>query len=250
MTSSIAYKDDFERVKRFQNIIISRATGGEKYDREYKELRDYFEKDNSLWDLMPSFIRINSDLQQFWMFIKNEFPSYNQRRKYINNKFNKIFIYLESNKEYPPDPEINRELFVFDQGEIFSTWKKSLERRYNDPSGAITASKTLIESVCKQILDKEKREYGRNINTPALYKKTAECLNLSPGQHSEEVFKKILGSCSTIVDSLSNIRNQLGDAHGQGVVRSQPAPRHAALAVNLAGALAMFLVQTYQANHA
>ena len=240
MNFKTTYMNDFERAKKLQNIIISRATGGREYDEEYIKLRNYFEQDISLWELMPSFVRINSDLQQFWMFIKNEFPSYHERRTYINDGFQDIFVRLDKNKNSPADPEINNVLFAFDQDEVFSIWQKALDRRYNDPSGAITASKTLIESICKQILDKKNIIYERSINTYALYKKTAECLNLSPNQYSEKIFRNILGSCSNIVNSLSNIRNQLGDAHGQGVVSPQPAPRHAALAVNLAGAMAMF----------
>ncbi len=36
---------------------------------------------------------------------------------------------------------------------ITETWRKALDRRHDDPDGAITAARSLLESVCKRILD-------------------------------------------------------------------------------------------------
>ena len=81
-----------------------------------------------------------------------------------------------------------------------------------------------------------------------LYKLTAKELNLAPEKHGEKLFKQILGGCSGIVNGLGSLRNKLGDAHGKGRKPVKPQARHAELAVNLAGAMALFLVSTYQAN--
>ena len=81
-----------------------------------------------------------------------------------------------------------------------------------------------------------------------LYKLTAKELNLAPEQHSENIFKQILGGCSGIVNGLGSLRNKLGDAHGQGRNPVKPQARHAELAVNLAGTMALFLVSIYEAN--
>ncbi|MYG04596.1 MAG: abortive infection family protein, partial [Acidobacteriia bacterium] len=64
-------------------------------------------------------------------------------------------------------------------------------------------------------------------------------------QHTEPVFKNILGNCQSVVGNLAAIRNKLGDAHGQGRRQVRPRPRHAELAVNLAGSMAMFLISTW-----
>ncbi|WP_245932976.1 abortive infection family protein [Caballeronia novacaledonica] len=39
--------------------------------------------------------------------------------------------------------------------------------------------------------------------------------------------------------------NKLGDAHSLGPLRARPSPRHAELAANLSGAMATFLVPTW-----
>ena len=64
-------------------------------------------------------------------------------------------------------------------------------------------------------------------------------------QHTEDTFKAILGSCQNVVNSLGTLKNKVGDAHGQGRKPLRPSKRHATLAVNPAGAMATFLVETY-----
>lgn len=83
-----------------------------------------------------------------------------------------------------------------------------------------------------------------------LYAATARTLNLAPDQHIEDIFKRILGGCHSVVDGLGATRNRLSDAHGRGKAAVRPPPRHAASAVNLAGAMATFLVETWMARRA
>jgi hypothetical protein len=95
--------------------------------------------------------------------------------------------------------------------------------------------------VCKHILDDRFASYdGNSIELHELYKLVAKELKLSPDQHNEQVFKQILGGCSGIVSGLGTLRNRLGDAHGKGKLPVKPAPRHAELAVNIAGSISKF----------
>jgi hypothetical protein len=47
---------------------------------------------------------------------------------------------------------------------------------------------------------------------------------------------------------LAKVLKLAPDAHSSGPKRARPKPRHAELAVNLAGAMATFLVSTWQAR--
>ena len=84
---------------------------------------------------------------------------------------------------------------------------------------------------------------------PDLYKLTSKELNIAPSQHTEDIFKQILGGVSSVVNGLGALRNRLGDAHGKGKAQIRPAQRHAQLAVNLAGATALFLIETWQSKY-
>lgn len=74
----------------------------------------------------------------------------------------------------------------------------------------------------------------------------AKALNLAPDQHSEEPIKTILGGAMNLVNGIGTLRNRMSDSHGRGgKLPVKPSPRHASLAVNTAGAVATFLVETY-----
>jgi hypothetical protein len=132
-----------------------------------------------------------------------------------------------------------------DTAGINDVWQKALDRRHEDPEGAITAARTLLESVCKHILEECGVEYSEKDDLPKLYGMASKELNLAPSQHTEKAFKRILGGAHSVVDRLANLRNRLGDAHGQGKRPVKPLPRHAELAVNMAGSMASFLSATF-----
>ena len=148
----------------------------------------------------------------------------------------------------PADQLISKSLISFDEAGVHQAWEKALERRGSDPEGAVTAAKTLLETVCKHIIDDAGGSYGDNDDLPKLYHTAAEHLNLAPSQHTEPLFKTILGNCHSVVGTLAGLCNKLGDAHGQGKKQVRLLPRHAELAVNLAGSVATFLVSTWNAR--
>ncbi|WP_247891815.1 abortive infection family protein [Azospirillum argentinense] len=150
--------------------------------------------------------------------------------------------------EAPADAVISEALAAFDEASVHAAWTKALERRATHPEGAITSARTLLETVCKHIIEDAGGTYGEKDELPKLYRTAAEHLNLAPDQHTEEVFKAILGNCQSVVNSLASIRNKLSDAHGRGRRAARPLPRHAELAVNLAGTMATFLVSTWRAR--
>jgi hypothetical protein len=242
----MVHSETLVKVDRLRNVVVARATGGDANDGEYKQLREELMQDSTTKALLPRFIRSYRDLSEFWSFIKSEFSHYDERRRYIWNGFAPLIAHLEVTSASPPDRTVSDLLEKLDEEHVHLLWERALERRNEDPSGAITAARALVESVCKTILDEVGVGYPDSCDLPKLYYMTAEQLTLAPGQHTEEVFKQILGGCQAVVGGLSSVRNRLGDAHGQGKYPVRPAPRHAELAVNLAGTMATFLVRTWE----
>jgi hypothetical protein len=95
-------------------------------------------------------------------------------------------------------------------------------------------------------LDESGIAYDEKDDLPKLYRLAAERLKLSPSQHTEQIFKQILGGCKSVVEGLGALRNKLSDAHGKGKKSARPSPRHAQLAVNLAGSMATFIASTWE----
>jgi len=148
----------------------------------------------------------------------------------------------------PADRGISAALSAFDAATIHERWQEALERRASDPRGAITVARTLLEDTCKWLLTESRQTFADEADLPVLYRQLAKSLYLAPDEHTEQVFKQILGSCQSIVEAIGALRNKLGDAHSQGPKRARPQARHAELAVNLAGTMATFLIATWEAR--
>ena len=239
--------NDFEKAEYFLSMLLSHSTGGDAEDSHYLQIRQQFLSNPHYSELIPRWVKTNRSLDQFWQFIKNKFSTYAERREFLYNELDPLLEYMETKQTLPAAKSIDEVLGRFDSEGIHYAWQKALERKVQDPEGAITISRSILESVCKHILHGLCIEFNEtNIELSELYKLTAKELNLSPDQHSEKIFKQILGGCSGIVNGLGTLRNKHGDAHGSSPSRVKPKPRHAELAVNLAGTMALFLISTYE----
>lgn len=242
--------NDYEKAEYLQNLIVTSSTGGMASDSDYSILRAYFLESAEYEALLPDFVRTKRDLRQFWSFIKPKFSTYAERREFIWESFNPLLSYLESGTKNAVSKGISENKFSkYGVSTIHRDIHKALVRVKNDPEGAITLSRTILETVCKFIADKEGIHYSDTTELSVLYKSVAKDLKLSSDQHSEEVFRQILGGCSAVVNGLGTLRNRLGDAHGKSSKIIRPAARHAELAVNLAGSMAVFLLETYEVRN-
>lgn len=234
-----------EDVESLQNMLVARATGSYPAESDYAEIRERLLYDPVVAPRLPRFVKTCRSIGQFWAYIQKQDTGYQGRREHIWAKFNPLLEYLEQGARAPADDDVAATLDSLDPKGISALWRRALARRSADPEGAITAARSLLESVCKLILDEMQVPYPDTADLPQLYNLAASQLNLAPAQHSEDVFKRILGGCKTVVDGLAAVRNRFGDAHGKGKQPVRPAPRHAELAVNLAGAMASFLAATW-----
>lgn len=234
----------YDEVELLQNLLVSHATGGREDAADYTRLRQMVLAEPALESLIPLFLRTSRSLGQYWQFIKNKFGTYAERRTYLWDEFRPMLELLERGSLTPSDNIVSNAIEQFDSSHVQAAWSKALDRRASDPEGAITMARTLLESVCKHILEGTSVQYEDSPDLTKLYRQTAEHLQLAPSQHTEQVFRQILGGCTAVVEGLGSLRNRLSDSHGKGKAGVKPAPRHAELAVNLAGALAVYLLAT------
>jgi len=239
------FSSDYDRANALVNLLVERATGGSPDEFEFAELRRYFVEHPEVSSYLPTWFPTKRSVSQFWNFIQTKFPSYRERRAFLTSEFEPLLSRLETGATSPAEEDITKGLAAFNSDEISRAWRRALSRASVDPEGAITAARNLLETVMKHILDARFVDYDHDgIEISELYKKTASELGLAPEQHQEQIFKQILGGCSGIVSGLGALRNKLGDAHGKGIARVRPSERHAKLAINLAGSMALFLVET------
>lgn len=239
-------KELIYKVESLKAILVTRATSQDGDDIEYRNLRQDLIAIPRIKNHLPKVVNVCRNLTEFWGYIKPQFSTYAERREFLRKEFESLLHMLEVDATSPSDSVISATIKLAGFSYIDEAWQKALERRSIDPEGAITAARTLLESVCKHVLDSVSCVYDNNAELPKLYSLTAKQLNLSPSQHSEQLFRQILGGCQSVVEGLGAMRNRHSDAHGKGMSGSKPSSRHAQLAVNFSGAMAMFLLQTWE----
>ena len=233
-----------------ENILLAACEGNRSASGMYAQLRGMLMNDNVLKALLPEFVRTCRDLSHFWSFAKGldtgTSQHWEKRRRHVLDGLTPLLDHLEQRNIAPVDNVASDVLKSFDPDGVHVVWNKALERRHTDPEGAITSARTLLETVCKRVLDETDGIYTDKDDLPSLYRAVATTLNIAPSQHTEDAFKRILGGATSVVEGLGSLRNKIGDAHGKGKAAVRPAARHAQLAVNLAGAMATFIVDTWR----
>ena len=69
--------------------------------------------------------------------------SWGDRRNHIYESFKPFWDHLEKGNQSPSDENISESIFSFDANGVHNAWQKALQRRQDDPEGAITAARTL-----------------------------------------------------------------------------------------------------------
>ena len=121
----------------------------------------------------------------------------------------------------------------------------------NSPELAIGTAKELIETICYTILTECKIETDKNWDLLQLLKQTTKQINLTPEGILDEAkasktIKSILGSLTTVVQGIGELRNQYGSGHGKKASFKGLTARHAKLSVGAASTLAIFLLETHK----
>jgi hypothetical protein len=134
-----------KQVQIFQDCLVASATGGAFGDGSYEELRKLIVANPRIKKLVPEFLKTNRTEAQFWSFIKARFAHYAERRTFIWNEFAPLIDELEENNHAPTDEHVSDVLSEFDSDNVHAVWQKALDRRRDDPEGAITSARTLLE---------------------------------------------------------------------------------------------------------
>jgi hypothetical protein len=93
-----------------------------------------------------------------------------------------------------------------------------------------------------------RRAHSRNASQIPRGDSRRSTLRTRPGKFGKLV-KHYCRTCKVACKlGILDLRNRLGDAHGQGKRLVKPLPRHAELAVNMAGSVASFLLATFEAK--
>jgi len=140
---------------------------------------------------------------------------------------------------------------ALDMASVQADFQRAIDQADNDPSGAITAACSTVESACKCILDEMEQPYPSNKDIKGLVGEVAKHLNLSPGREDlpkewEQDIRAILSGLFNVIGGIGALRTHAGDAHGKGKSPVPADSRIARLAIHAASTVSLFYIETWQ----
>jgi len=151
----------------------------------------------------------------------------------------------EKDKSSPIIKEATKKL-ALDVPTVRKDFERALSSVSTDPEAALTSASSLIESVCKTILDEMAEPYPKDQDISHLIDAVVKKLNLSPIGHIDQDIKRILGGFSNIVKGVGSLRTKLGTAHGRGKSHLPVDSSLARLSIGAASTAAIFLLETFE----
>ena len=159
-----------------------------------------------------------------------------------------IETFIDPAREIPVDNmKVENKLDKIDFEYAVEQVNKIEEKIVNhDFDGALTNSRTLLETLLKTIREKESIVYSNTDDLMKLYKKVAKILLLNPVQYTENYFKRILSGLFSIVQGVSEIRNEHSDSHGKSKANYyRLKEHHARLTIDSTISICNFLFSAY-----
>jgi hypothetical protein len=108
-------------------------------------------------------------------------------------------------------------------------------------------ARTVLDSCLKHVLEEAEVTYKRFDNILELYDKVIRIFSSGDWRDS---FRGMLQDCRGLVEKLSRIRGDYGDVHGTGEERPFADATQAEMVVNVAGAVALFVIQSWKTHSA
>ena len=117
---------------------------------------------------------------------------------------------------------------------------------HDQPAFVFDLAKSLVETICKTILEDLDVDYDINSDAPKLLKETLTQLRFFPSEHKSpstvtKSIKTTVNGLMTTVYGLCELRNREGMAHGREAFSSNLEPMQAILAASAADAVSSFL---------
>ena len=114
---------------------------------------------------------------------------------------------------------------------------------------AITKSRTLLEEAFCYVIEKDNKTPSTSGNMSDLYKQVKDSYNMHGDANIDKRINTLLSGLEKIVSAISEMRNKDSDAHGVGASRIKIDEYHARLFVNVAMAMADFILSVEKKAH-
>lgn len=164
-------KDTLENIERLQGLMISYVTNSRNEDQPkiYKSL--YIDTVLNLEQMGYDNPNKFKTLEEFWVFCKSKFPSYAERRAYVNEIYGDIMFDFERKIRKEPEPKEwgkTNEILIDELTPIRKQWLKAKRFLLNsepDYENCIKESINSIESTLQILMKKPGESLGHIIKS-------------------------------------------------------------------------------------
>jgi hypothetical protein len=111
---------------------------------------------------------------------------------------------------------------AIDAQDVIESWKKAQIALSLEPADAITRASSLLESVCKHILERKNAVLPTDQSIRALLKFTLKALKRSPEGQTSQDLHQIISGLFSVVTGVGALRTHAGTAHGRGPGQAIP----------------------------
>jgi hypothetical protein len=232
-----------QRALVLQNLLLLRAAGSEVDGAAYREIRREFMQHPVTRGLLPEFVRASHNLAAFWAWIRTRESAYAERRRLLYEGFRPLIAYLREEAAASEGLRLAKADLSLDVEYARDAWARALDRRRDDPQGAIAAARTLLETACRRVLDGKSAQNPGADKLSRLYELAADNPSIVDGRPTEDSFKIILDGCRSIVRGLEAVEDRLAAADRPSENSTELSAAQRALIIDLAGAIATFLLE-------
>lgn len=216
--------------------------------RRHEALLAEARENSEFWDRLPAFLRNYSTGAALQRYLKTEHGTYRGRGQFIAEQLKPTMDWLDSQLDTAMPAVVISELANAPSQYIREHIQKAMERAGTDPSGVLTSTRSLVESVCAHVLTAKGEPLLKEENLPAMFKRAAKTLGLTPESDGDENLRKMIQGCVTALDGLGCLRNDRGDGHGRPDGHPEALNREANLAICLAAGTSWFLLRSLEAD--
>lgn len=128
-------------------------------------------------------------------------------------------------------------------------FKRCIDNIESDPYASITASCSIIESLCKTYIETFHLSLPSKQTVVPLWKVVQQHIGLNIDPTLQEDQKKILQGLISIIDGIGAYRTHIGSAHGRGSAPPTILPSEARLAVNTSHSLIIFIMERWKYSY-
>lgn len=128
---------------------------------------------------------------------------------------------------------------------IRKDWFKAASRLRTSPSSCITASRAMLETICKTIQIEMGHEPDTSGDIGKLFKNTIKLLDFNFDDKVVDSIKQINQGFNSIINGISCISNLGGDRHGLSQGKEIEDETIAGFVLHISGSIALFISQQY-----